>query len=753
MLTVPPKTTRCYFLCFYLCFYLLTLVFITLFTAGSFRARAAEAAREGADSADEALSAVPAERRRALLIGIDDYPPVGESWNDLTCCAKDARDLAAALEEYAGYLPENIVLMTFEQGDDMNDPLAPTGENIKKRLSKMASELRPSDSLLFAFCGHGVAFGIESNDDPNLKSYLCPCDYDLSRRSSFIDREWVMLELERCQAERKIVLMDACRDIVELPEDARTMGNLAHTRSLSDPIEEGDFGFVQIASCREKQRTIESNGNGLFTRALIDGLLYGGDEQGEITLLRWFDYAQKQTMEQSRTLLKSYPELGTRDEKGRYQTIQEPTLHLPGNAELPRWKFADDLPIEGLKRAVWQEADTLYSDALNLRKRRKLPEARGKIEEALKKTENAVPGSSKRDRYLTEQERIERLIKEDVEERARQLADEAANLYKEGKYKEALEKITASLELRDTEMSRQFKERVEEALRGRELPKEYINSQGQRFVLIGAGEFMMGSAEGSGYTDGHPRHKVKISKPFYMGVYEVTVGEFREFVESMGYVTSVEKGEEGRLVRTGPGWSGLGEGIKWSDPGFKQESNHPVTVVSWEDAQAYIRWLNTRPEPDRPKGYKYALPSEAQWEYACRAGSTTSFFWGEEESAGEGYLNVVGEEWGQEAGSDAFINDGYKETAPVGSYKPNAWGLYDMLGNVWEMCSDWYAEDYYGISPVIDPTGPNSGKDRVIRGGSWSRDSWCCRSASRFFIDPSSSRDNVGFRLALVRSK
>lgn len=294
------------------------------------------------------------------------------------------------------------------------------------------------------------------------------------------------------------------------------------------------------------------------------------------------------------------------------------------------------------------------------------------------------------------------------------------------------------------------------------LPKEYVNSQGQRLKLIPAGEFQMGDTltaeeaeskyggESSWYEDAHPRHKVKISRPYYMGEHEVTVGEYRKFVTSTGYETTAEK--EGTAYGLGEDGVGLQKGLKWSSPGFDQGETHPVTCVSWYDAEAYIAWLN-KEDPDRPAGYKYALPSEAQWEYACRAGSATSFYWGEDERDGEGYLNGMGEEWfpdGEHSDLVFPFNDGYTATSPVGSYKANAWGLYDMLGNVFEWCQDWYDEEYYGKSPETDPRGPASGSSRVNRGGCWLCDAGFCRSASRDRRGPGDRSSGLGFRLSLV---
>ena len=251
-----------------------------------------------------------------------------------------------------------------------------------------------------------------------------------------------------------------------------------------------------------------------------------------------------------------------------------------------------------------------------------------------------------------------------------------------------------------------------------------INSIGMKLKRIPTGEFTMGSkltAEevhrrfpGGGvsyYEDEHPWHRVRITKPFYLGVHEVTVGDFRRFVAAMGYRTTAES--EGKAWGYDQGeWTEV-TALTWKHPGFPQTDEHPVTCVSWTDAEAFCRWLSQQ------EGCTYRLPTEAEWEYACRAGTDTVFFWGDEASKGEGYLNaadLTGPPGGGSWSSKFEFRDGHATTASVGSFKANAWGLYDMHGNVWEWCQDWAAGDYYINSPADDPTGPATGSLRVDRG-------------------------------------
>ena len=238
------------------------------------------------------------------------------------------------------------------------------------------------------------------------------------------------------------------------------------------------------------------------------------------------------------------------------------------------------------------------------------------------------------------------------------------------------------------------------------MPVESENSIGMKMVLIPPGEFLMGStaeeqarfleeataAKVQWFIDRipgeGPQHPVRITKPFTLGRDEVTRGQFRRFVEETGYETEAERdGKGGRGIFDGK-WVEDPQFVWSADPGFPQTDDHPVVNVSWSDATAFCQWLSKK------QGVKYHLPTEAQWEYACRAGTTTFWCCGDSETTLREY-----------AWSNA--NSGGK-TRAAGQLKPNAWGLCDMHGNVLEWCADWYAEDYYAQSPPNDPSGPTA---------------------------------------------
>ncbi|MDO4557636.1 MAG: SUMF1/EgtB/PvdO family nonheme iron enzyme, partial [Planctomycetia bacterium] len=299
-----------------------------------------------------------------------------------------------------------------------------------------------------------------------------------------------------------------------------------------------------------------------------------------------------------------------------------------------------------------------------------------------------------------------------------------------------------------------------------EPPKTLVNGSGMKFHLISPGRFAMGSpltgadvlerypTEGQeSWFEDAPKHEVTLSEPFYIAECEVTVGEFRRFVDSTNYrTTAEEKGDAWGYGEDGV----IGEiaGLSWWSPGFHQDDTHPVVCVSWNDAQKYIEWMNVqyRQELDLQPGpgWAYSLPTEAQWEYACRAGTTTEFFWGNDADAGNGYLNAAGQEGsprGQSWKGGFRFMDGCLMTSPVKSFRPNPWGLYDIHGNVLEWCSDWYGD--YPYDRVTDPEGPSSGSKRVIRGGGWDHDVAGCRSAFRDGDVPSYRSNDLGLRLAI----
>ncbi|MDY6905829.1 MAG: SUMF1/EgtB/PvdO family nonheme iron enzyme [Thermodesulfobacteriota bacterium] len=267
--------------------------------------------------------------------------------------------------------------------------------------------------------------------------------------------------------------------------------------------------------------------------------------------------------------------------------------------------------------------------------------------------------------------------------------------------------------------------------------QSFTNDLGMKFVWISPGTFTMGSPSSESGRDGDEKqHKVTLTKGFYMQTTEVTIGQWRAFIRETGYRTEAETGG-GAYIYTGKQWENKA-GTFWDNPGFSQTESHPVTCVSWNDVQKYIDWLN------RKDNKTYRLPTEAEWEYACRAGSTTAFANGGIQKTDCKYdpnLDKMGWYCGNAGG----------KTHAVAQKQPNAWELYDMHGNVCEWCSDWYGDFPSGL--VTDPDGSSSGSLRVIRGGSWDNIAQYCRSAIRSWDFPGYRDNYLGFRLVCLTGR
>ena len=314
------------------------------------------------------------------------------------------------------------------------------------------------------------------------------------------------------------------------------------------------------------------------------------------------------------------------------------------------------------------------------------------------------------------------------------------------------------------------------------------NTAGIKLQLIPAGHFAMGTSYRAGFgsafnccagwtvDEERPEHLVILSKPFYLAETEVTVGQFKQFVAATGYRTTAEQSGKGIMgfqpqppakePWLKPAFEQRAE-FTWKNPGFPQTDQHPVVGVSWRDAVAFCEWLTKK------EGVTYRLPTEAEWEYACRAGTSTWFNWGNEfRDSIHRQANIANAEY-ERAWPDRAIrqwmvrtnhSDGHVFTAPVGSYPANTWGLSDMHGNVWEWCSDRYTDTYYkkfaaprydrptvlAVDPVNTEAWNAHGDWHSIRGGSWAVSPVQSRSTARSYFEAADAGAYLGFRVARV---
>ena len=257
------------------------------------------------------------------------------------------------------------------------------------------------------------------------------------------------------------------------------------------------------------------------------------------------------------------------------------------------------------------------------------------------------------------------------------------------------------------------------------LDKEITNSIGMKLVRIEPGKYMLGSsaseiarvrkeANSNGFENEAPAHEVEITNGFHMGIYPVTQAQYR------------------KVMGANPSWFSSDGGGKDDVAGVNTD-DFPVETVSWNEAKEFCKKLS------QLEGKTYRLPTEAEWEYACRAGTKTQFYNGDGEEA----LKEVG--W--------YAGNCGMKTQRVGQLTPNAWGLYDMHGNVCQWCEDWHEPTYYENSPRKDPTGPEIGECKVLRGGSWQLMASGCRSASRLYGRHDNSDNDCGFRVVLVSKR
>jgi formylglycine-generating enzyme required for sulfatase activity/predicted Ser/Thr protein kinase len=282
---------------------------------------------------------------------------------------------------------------------------------------------------------------------------------------------------------------------------------------------------------------------------------------------------------------------------------------------------------------------------------------------------------------------------------------------------EELRKKEEELQARERVVVQERKVEVVKATPVLENPsssKTYTNSLGMEFVLIPAGEFMMGAVpqDSEAKDNEKPQHKVRITKPFYMGKYPVTQEEWE------------------MVIGNNPSW-------------FKQAGKKaPVDTVSWNDCQEFIKKLGKK------EGKTYRLPTEAEWEYGARGGGSTSLVGEPGRTTPTGsYVYTHGDDAGKFGDYAWYTDNSGNTTHPVGQKKPNSIGLYDMMGNVWEWCEDWYGKDYYKNSLSVDPKGAKKGGGRSLRGGSWDINDRRCRLSYRINLNPDNRNDYDGFRL------
>ena len=568
-------------------------------------------------------------------------------------------------------------LLKFDRVEKLVNPAhAP---DVVDAVKGMTRGLGPGDLFLFFFAGHG--FRVREN-------HVLVCAKDEYADLEDEDAGLPVGQLKRRMRGpwNRMLVLDACQNDIRATRGADA-GVTSRDLELIHAVEDGgrDAGFqIVVTSCSEGQKALEvaDLGHGLFTSAFLDSVTSFADARRRIDL------------ESLRTDLGV--RMGGLIDRYRLAGRQEPLFSMPANA-------AGIVLLDGAAPPPLVEIPVLVVCHKCGRRRNPLDTFR-------------CPGCQ-RDFCLDHQDAdtflcpacADKARREDAE---RKVAEERARR----------ERVEAERkEWQREELAKAKRKASEEAVR---QAREWIGAQaGERKVIrVGSvdvplrwcppGTFTMGSpADESGRYDDETQHRVTLTKGFWMGETPVTNGLWKSI---MGIYPEYK--EE------------LLEAAKEAGVEFIGD-NCPACSVSWNDCQVFLRQLNAKV----PSGWRFELPTEAQWEYACRAGTTGAY-------GGTGRLNDMGVCFEPELL--------FPTQLAVGQKTPNAWGLYDMHGNVGEWCADWYG--LYSLGAVTDPTGPTSGSCRVIRGGSMALNARDCRSACRSFYHPERGLTSVGVRVAMV---
>ena len=670
-------------------------------------------------------------KRVGLFVGIDEYQ---NGIPKLSCASADAVNMFGAFKA-AGF-SANLLL----------DKKA-SSESIIGQIQSLMDKLNAGDLFVFYFAGHGR----EHNADHYLIGANGYSDSSLYMLGS-LPLSAVVSLTDKVPGLQRFFILDCCRknltsDRAGEPFQCDNSRNIALNNAVVQNSDSRIIPPLILSSCSTGQMAYENlqTHQGYFTEKFISVI---GDKktvsfsqlQSALTLsvknqdvdwkgpiTRWNDI---RLFEHWGNKLPTPPS----DDIAKYEL----GIYKPDVEELLK-KCDGKCPPEIIRiyqTAKKAEDDGNYSVAVHFLKsvKDKLEAfCRNAEEEARRKTEEEERRKAEEEerrkaeeeaRCRAEEEarcKAEEEARRKAEEEARRTAEEEARRKAEEEARRKAEEKAARLKAEVAAHERQEKQR-KEILSGKvELPGGHI----LQMVPIQPGTFTMGSPAGikggflglqtigaeEGRSEDEIQHRVTLTKPFWLGKYPVTQLEY--------------------------------ESVMGKNPSKFNGANLPVERVSWYDAKEFCKKLNEIHADKLPAGYQFDLPTEAQWEYACRAGTTTALNNGKDLTSDWGWgecsnLNEVA--W--------YDQNSGKRTHEVGQKRANAWGLYDMHGNVWEWCRDWYG--YYPYGSITDPVGPSSGSSRVIRGGSWNSVANDCRSAVRGRNDPSDRGYDRGFRLALV---
>ncbi|MEZ4771793.1 MAG: SUMF1/EgtB/PvdO family nonheme iron enzyme [Bacteroidia bacterium] len=638
-----------------------------------------------------------------LVIGIDEY----KHHPRLNNARRDAETFRDILLDRYQFEKENVTEVFDEQA---------TLRNILIALGNLEQKLTPTDNLVIYFSGHG------SMNRRKTQGFWVPAEAE-KHEADYIANDRVRAILGDMEAHHIYLIVDACFSGSMILRSADTATQLLE-----------QYPSRRVLTSGRQQEAVSDGRPGdhsPFFSCIRQQLLQPSG--GVISALELENHVINNTPRSAFQLPEAAMIFGIGDQSGKFvfypkkdetrdweEVKKENSVHAYKQyiQTYPNGRFVED--------ALWAIAQ-LKDDKPGYRKYIDQYPAGKYAREALARMD-----------YIDQRDRFE-LAKRRGEAALRQfLLDFSDGPFAEKTREEIARIVEAEKVVKDETPEKYFENSPIHSIDSLSLPK---------MVQIPAGTFYMGSNEGE--SDEKPVHSVTV-KSFFMGVYEVTVEEFEAFVLASGYQTDAEK-DGGSYFWVNGKWEKKAS-IYWKhdakgDLRPRSEYNHPVIHVSWNDAQAYCKWLSGR------TGLTYRLPTEAEWEYAAGNGSDhTRYSWGNGDPSGKNGGNVAdeskspsGQTW---ATKFTGYNDGYWFTAPVGQYNPNTFGLYDMTGNVNEWCQDWYHDSYTGAPSNGSAWESPAGSYRVFRGGSWSYNPAFCRVALRGYVSPADRYDNVGFRLA-----
>jgi formylglycine-generating enzyme required for sulfatase activity len=600
----------------------------------------------------EKVETLPVRSKRfALIIGVDQYQDT--QITTLGGASNDAKTLADALVQYAGFPADQVILLASDQPVERQ----PNRGNILRRLSNLVGVMPEDGMLLVSFAGHGMERGGQA--------FLLPSDAQVSSDVRLLEEtslnvERVKRAIKDTGVKQVMLILDACRNDPAGRASTDNPLTESYTRGFNFDVRNREVNaFVTLFATSPGQRAYEykEKKQGYFTYELVEALKgAASDDRGEVTLNGLIRYLQREVPKRVQV------DLGKE---------QKPYAITDGYK-------ADELVISIAVRTGRNNVTVTANLELE-------------FWNSIKESNDAADYRAYLEKYPNGE--FVTLAKN----RIKRLETPSSSNQPAGNQPTKSAGAETSLPVSPTPSAGE--------------PPDHPASRIE-FVRIPAGEFLMGSNNGE--DDEKPAHRVRISRDFEIGKYEVTQAQW--------------------------------EMVMGSNPSYFQSADRPVERVSWDDVQQFIQILNSR-----SRKYNYRLPTEAEWEYACRAGSTgdyagdlESMAWYGNNSGGQ-YIDAA--EINRIDSANYFnriLNNG-GQTHPVGQKRSNAWGLYDMHGNVWEWCHDWYGP--YSSNYQVDPQGPGSGSYRVYRGGSFFFTAATCRSAFRDNRSPGDRYIILGFRL------